>query len=60
MVAAPGVDNTTSAMEAEAVERTEMCNSELSESGEIPQEELTAEERGELKGKKRATVILGH
>ena len=35
-------------------EPMERCSTEPSESGEIPQEELTAEERGELKGKKRA------
>ena len=52
MVAAPNVENTSCAMEA--VEQMEMCNSEPSESGEIPQAELTAEERKELKGKKRA------
>ena len=54
MVAAPDVNNTTGAMEAEAAERMDMCNSEPSESGEIPREELTAEERQELRGRKRA------
>ena len=49
LVAAPGV---SCAMEA--VEQMETCSSEPSENGEIPRAELTAEERQELKGKKRA------
>ena len=52
MVAAPNVEHASCAMEA--AEQMEMCNSEPSENGEIPQAELTAEERRELKGKKRA------
>ena len=52
LVAAPNVNDTSSAMEA--VEQMETCSSEPSENGEIPQAELTAEERQELKGKKRA------
>ena len=51
-VAAPTGVETPYAMEA--VEPMERCSTEPSESGEIPRDQLTAEERKELRGKKRA------
>ena len=62
MVAAPDVNNTTGAMESEAAERMDMCNSEPSESGEIPLMELTMVQRAEVRQGKRArepAVVAG-